>query len=74
MTAYPGYTVDSIQETLSWREIEELMSYWDKWPSNKQILDRIEKILTYAHNVKWEPRVKTEDDILSRIDAFGWNA
>lgn len=43
MLAYPAYTIEKIEAELSWRQINELVTYWEKHPPVHMRINKIEK-------------------------------
>ena len=75
MKAYPGYTVETIRNGLSWREVELLLRCWHESPGASRTLEKIEMILTKAHGIKWLNTKPNESDgdvrnLIDRLDMW----
>ena len=66
LSAYPGYTVRSLEAELSWREVEELMDSWGERPPAFVTLYQLEKMYERAHGY----RVKEKGKRLSGREAI----
>lgn len=73
MSAYPGYTVETIKSELSWRQIERLMEVWKKHDPPNTHLRRIEEILTKVHNIKIiKNPVAKDQNLINELKGMGW--
>lgn len=75
LQAYPGYTVGTLQEELSWRQVEVMMDTWAENPPAFIRLQRIEAMLAKKFGFKiTDPnnRPKNDDDLKRTLRAYGW--
>ncbi len=72
MMAYPGYTVQGIEEELSWREVDELFAAWEKEPPAFATQKRIARMIEKWGGFKVAPRPLGGDALLEELNQMGW--
>jgi len=72
MMAYPGYTVGTIQDELSWRELNLLVSKWEKTPPGSVKIDRIEMMISHYTGIKFQAKKQSSDQLLDQLKGLGW--
>lgn len=73
MLAYPGYTIQCIEDELSWRQVNELMACWQKDPppfhTERRIMGMLEKMGGFKR-LSYKPL--GGDKLEERLKGMGW--
>lgn len=73
MVAYPGYTVRTIEEELSMREIRALLLCRKKQPTLAVLLNKVEQILEKHTGCRFQSMEPMPDDqLLNVLKGEGW--
>lgn len=74
MQVYPAYTIERIENELSWRMIREMMKCWDHKKTSFFVNQRIEQILMKANNmieVSTAGKSMGDTQLLSKFSQLG---
>jgi len=76
MGAYPAYTIEGIETELSWRQVKELLGYWEEKPPASVAIARIESMLEKRFGITKIPMKmqSSDNDVMKAIEQIGWSA
>jgi len=73
MLAYPGYTIQCIEDELSWRQVNELLACWVKDPPQFLTEQRIASMIEKAggfRRMSYKPL--GGDRLEQKLQSMGW--
>lgn len=72
LLAYPAYTIERIEEELSWRQVRLLLECWGKEPPFFKRIARIESMLATKLGYKQTPtNSKTSTSVVNKLQGMG---
>ena len=72
LLAYPAYTIDTIENELSWRIINEMLGCWEDEPPVIKRISRIERMLEIKFGFKKTKQTPlSSDQLVSRLIGEG---
>ena len=73
LLAYPGYTIESIESGLSWRQVKLLLSYWEEDPPTVLRIAKVESMLEKKFGFKSisKTNLLSGDDLIDHLKGQG---
>jgi len=73
LQVYPGYTIESIESDLSWRQVKLLLSCWEEDPPMVLRIEKVESMLEQKFGFKTISKTKLlgGDDLVNHLKGQG---
>lgn len=72
MQIFPAYTIETIEENLSWRRVKKLMEIGNEKISTNTRIDRIELMMEKYLNVTFDGGAKDDKTLVNTLRGMGW--
>lgn len=74
MQVYPAYTIDKIEDELTWKDVTEMMSCWDDETTSLKLRQRMDMFFREVHGLKVEKKVskkQSDEALLNNLFQMG---
>lgn len=74
MQVYPAYTIDKIEDELTWKDITEMMSCWDDETTSLKLRQRMDLFFRKVHGLTVEKRKSkkvSDEELLNNLFQMG---
>ena len=72
MQIYPAYSIATIENELSWREVKKLMEISNKKISTNTRIDRIEIMISKYLGFTFEDKAQDNKTLINTLRGMGW--
>lgn len=73
MQVYPAYTINKIEDELTWKDVTEMMSCWDDETTNLKLRQRMDMFFRKVHGLTVEKKNEklTDQALLNNLFQMG---